>query len=194
MKNRSALVLLYCSLAFAVVSCSDNPTPKPKGYFRIALPKKEQQLYDGYPCPFTFSIPTYSKILPYSDSVAQPCWKYLRFPQFDCDLFLSYKQINGDLPKLLEESRTLVYKHTLKAESIEESSFVRPGKNFGILYDIGGSAASPIQFFVTDSSNHFLRGALYFNVAPQPDSLAPVIKFLREDIVTLMESLEWKKP
>lgn len=194
MKNRSTLVLLFCFAAFLMGSCNNNPTPKPKGYFRIALPQKTQQQYDGSPCPFTFAIPTYSEILPYKDSIAQPCWKYLYFPQFDCNLFLSYKEINGDLPKLLEDSRTLVYKHTLKAESIEESSFVRPGKNFGILYDIGGSAASPLQFFVTDSSNHFLRGALYFNVAPQPDSLAPVIKFLREDIVALMESIEWKKP
>ncbi|MFN9597020.1 MAG: gliding motility lipoprotein GldD [Bacteroidota bacterium] len=192
MKNCSALLILLCFVAITLVSCSDNPTPKPKGYFRISLPKKGLKTYDGTPCPYSFSIPNYSEILPYKDSLAQPCWKYLRFPDFDCDLFLSYKKINGDLPRLLEESRTLVYKHTLKAESIEESSFVRPGESFGILYDIGGSAASPIQFFVTDSANHFLRGALYFNVAPQPDSLAPVIKFLRDDIVTLMETVEWK--
>jgi gliding motility-associated lipoprotein GldD len=183
-----SICLCICLL---LASCSDNPTPKPKGYFRIALPEKTYQSYSGTPCPYSFSIPTYASVLPYKDSLAEPCWKYLRFPQFNCEVFLSYKKIDGDLTKLLEDSRTLVYKHTLKAESIEETSYQVPGKKFGILYDIGGSAASPMQFFITDSTNHFLRGALYFNNAPQPDSLAPVIQFLRPDIIRLMESVEW---
>ena len=174
-----------------VVSCSDAPTPKPKGYFRIALPEKTYAQYDGAPCPYSFAIPKYASVVPYKDSVAEPCWKYVRFTQFNCEVFLSYKRINGDLTKLLEDSRTLVYKHTLKAESIEETSYLVPGKKFGVLYDIGGNAASPLQFFITDSTNHFLRGALYFNNAPQPDSLAPVIQFLRPDLIRLMESVEW---
>ncbi|MFN5323683.1 MAG: gliding motility lipoprotein GldD [Bacteroidota bacterium] len=187
-------LFFYCTALALTSACSDSPTPKPKGYFRITLPEKKEYRYDGKPCPFSFSIPSYSTVAAYRDSLAQPCWKHLRFPQFNSEVFLSYKPINGDLQKLMEDSRTLVYKHTLKAESIEETVFHRPGENFGILYDISGNAASPLQFFITDSTQHFLRGALYFNTAPQPDSLAPVIDFLRKDVIKMMETLEWEKP
>lgn len=189
---KSNALLIGVCIVLVITSCADTPTPKPKGYFRIALPEKKFIQYEGNPCPYAFKLPAYAQVLPYQDSIAEPCWKYLRFPQFNCEVFLSYKKINGDLTKLLEESRTLVYKHTLKAESIEETSYQVSGKKFGVLYDIGGNAASPMQFFVTDSANHFLRGALYFNNPPQPDSLAPVIQFLRPDIIQLMESVEWR--
>ncbi|NOZ45910.1 MAG: gliding motility lipoprotein GldD, partial [Chlorobi bacterium] len=63
---------------------------------------------------------------------------------------------------------------------------------YGILYDIKGNAASSINFFVTDSTQHFLRGALYFNSKPNKDSLAPVVDFIRKDIVHLMETFKWK--
>jgi gliding motility-associated lipoprotein GldD len=181
-------IAIFCLMA---VGCQETPTPKPKGYFRIELPKKESATYSSNPCPFSFQIPSYSQMLPYRDSIAEPCWKYLRFPQFNCEVFLSYKKIDGNLRNLMEDSRTLVYKHTLKANAIEETEFRMPGRGFGVLYDIKGNAASPIQFYVSDSSKHFLRGALYFNVAPQPDSLAPVIDFVREDIVRLMETIQW---
>lgn len=184
------LFYMFCLL---IAGCQDHAAPKPKGYFRIELPKKAEVTYQGDSCPYSFSIPSYSEVLPYRDSIAEPCWKYLRFPQLNCEVFLSYKKVNGDLRKLMEDSRTLVYKHTLKANAIEETEFRMPKSGFGVLYDIKGNAASPIQFFVSDSSQHFLRGALYFNVAPQPDSLAPVIEFIRKDVVRLMETTTWKK-
>jgi len=185
------------SVCFAILlsllsSCGSDYTPKPKGYFRIELPEKKSSLYSDKTCPYSFNIPQYAMVTPYRDSVAEPCWKYVKFPDFDAEIFLSYRKADGVLNNLIEDSRTLVYKHTMKASGIDETIFHRPGKSYGILYDLSGNAASPVQFFVTDSSKHFLRGALYFNVAPQPDSLAPVIQFLREDILNLMETVEWQ--
>jgi gliding motility-associated lipoprotein GldD len=156
------------------------------------LPQKVYKLYDPEECPFSFEIPVYSHIEPYRDSVAQPCWKYLLFDQFNGQLFLSYVNASGKLNDYLEESRKLVYKHTVKADAINETFIESKGNVSGIIYDIGGNAASPVQFFVTDSTRHFLRGALYFNTSPQPDSLAPVIDFLRKDIVRMITTLKWK--
>ena len=88
----------------------------------------------------------------------------------------------------------MAFKHISKASSIENRVIINPeAKVFGLIYEIKGmGAASPYQFFVTDSSSHFLRGALYFNMIPNNDSLAPVIDFLKEDIEHLLLSLKWK--
>jgi len=90
-------------------------------------------------------------------------------------------------------ARALAYKHTLKADAITEKVFIKPEQNvYGTVYEISGNAASSLQFFLTDSTNHYLRGALYFNAEPNKDSLAPLIDFVREDIIVLIESFEWK--
>ena len=175
-----------------LISCDQPATPKPKGYFRIDLPEKQYLNYSINACPFEFDLPQYAVVVNYHDSISQPCWKYVQFPRFNGEIFLSYKKIEGNLTTFLEDSRTLAYKHTVKASAIDETIIVTPNHVSGMIYDIGGNAASSVQFYATDSTNHFIRGALYFNVAPQPDSLAPVIQFLREDIVRMMTSLKWK--
>jgi len=185
-------VLIALSVMFYTCSTNQNYTPHPKGYFRIALPEKKYAMYAGDDCPFRFELPAYAVVKNYHDSVAEPCWKYIRFPQFNSEIFLSYKKVNGNIDVLIEDSRTLAYKHTVKAESIDETVLHKPGKGYGIIYDIGGNAASSVQFFITDSTQNFIRGALYFNVEPQPDSLAPVIEFLRQDVERMMESVVWK--
>ncbi|MCK5169644.1 MAG: gliding motility lipoprotein GldD, partial [Bacteroidales bacterium] len=114
-------------------------------------------------------------------------------PDLNGKIHISYKTIDNNLNQILEDTRKLVYKHTIKADAINEKMFIKPEKKvYGILYEIEGNAASPMQFFLTDSINHYLRGALYFNVEPNKDSLAPVLDFVREDIIVLIESFEWK--
>ncbi len=107
-------------------------------------------------------------------------------------MFISYKPVNNNLNKLVEDARTMVYKHTVKADAINESRFRTPYNVSGVYYEIGGNAASSVQFFVTDSTQHYLRGALYFNAQPNKDSLAPVVAFLKDDVVQLINTLHWK--
>lgn len=93
-------------------------------------------------------------------------------------VYLTYKPLNGDVARYLEDTHTLVYKHTARASSIDEQVIqFNPGVS-GVIYSLGGEAASATQFFVTDSVHHFLRGAVYFNVAPNADSLAPVQDYI----------------
>jgi gliding motility-associated lipoprotein GldD len=193
--NHSFLISGFTVLVFLFLlsscSCNQDYTPRPKGYFRIELPEKKYSRYTDPLCPYSFDLPSYATVTPYHDSVAQPCWKYIRFGRFNGEIFFSYKQSKENISRFMEESRDLAYKHTVKADVIDESVFSIPGKSYGMVYDIGGQAASPLQFFITDSIQHFIRGALYFNVPPQPDSLEPVINFIREDVIQLMQSLEW---
>jgi len=175
------------------LSCSETYTPKPRGYFRIEFPKHEYKLFENN-APFSFEIPLYSAMVTDSEALAEPYWYNLEFPSMKGKIHLSYKNIDGNLAKYLEDSRTLAYKHTIKADDILDHPFLdRKNKVYGILYEIKGNAASPFQFFATDSSKHFIRGSLYFNVYPNKDSLAPVFDFIKVDIKHLIESIRWKQ-
>ncbi len=173
-------------------SCREKAVPKPRGYFRIEFPEKQYTYFDTA-CPFTFEYPVYGKISYDIAGNSEPCWFNLEFPRYKATIHFSYKGINGNLAEILKESNEYVYSHTIKADAITEQPwFNNERKVYGILYDIKGNTASSVQFFLTDSTRHFLRGALYFYVQPREDSLAPVISFFRKDIIHLIESFRWK--
>ncbi|NUM51399.1 MAG: gliding motility lipoprotein GldD [Flavobacteriales bacterium] len=174
-------------------SCGDdtNYIPKPKGYFRIELPEKKYQTYHSG-CPFIFQYPTYATPVE-RNNAEYPCWINLEFLKCNATLHLSYKNLQNDLEKCTEDSRTLAYKHTYKAtDIIEQTISDSEQKKFGILYTIKGNVASSLQFHITDSSQHFLRGSLYFNTIPNADSIAPVLQFIEEDIYHFIETFNWK--
>lgn len=186
--NRLPVIVLLILL----FSCKQEYIPKPYGYFRIGFPEKK---YVGYSseCPFSFEYPVYSHIEKSNTESGDPCFMNVVFPGFNAKIHLSYKKIEGNLREISEECYSFVYKHSVKADAIEESVYTNSeNRVFGILYSIKGNAASNIQFYATDSTGNFLRGALYFGVRPNSDSLAPVIEFIGNDIVNIIETLKWK--
>jgi gliding motility-associated lipoprotein GldD len=190
--------LLFLFVISILAACGpanddDNYTPKPQGYYKIELPKKEYQKYSAA-CPFTFEYSTSALISIDSAYKAEPCWINVDYPTLRARIYLSYKPVNtNNLNALLEDTRSMVYKHTVKADDIKERFYGNPDKKvFGNMYEIGGNAASSVQFYVTDSTQHFLRGALYFYAPPNADSLAPVISYVKQDIAHLMETVEWR--
>lgn len=186
-------------LGVMLLTSCDEPiyTPKPKGYFRIDLPEKEYQRYSSE-CPYSFEYPVYAKVEGHNtffgQDVSDSCWLDIRIPRLTGDIHLSYKRIGGNntLEKLIEDAHQLAYKHTIKADYIDESLIRTPTGVGGILYELGGNSASNIQFYLTDSTQHFLRGSLYFGATPNQDSLAPVIQFVRADMLHLIETLRWE--
>ncbi|OYT13226.1 MAG: gliding motility lipoprotein GldD [Bacteroidetes bacterium 4572_114] len=178
-----------------LVSCGDDHyIPKPRGYFRINLPAHKYQTFDTI-FPYKFEYPEYSKITFDEYTRSGPFWLNIEYPGYKGKIHLSYKTVGQtNLNNLIEDSRTMVYKHIPKATGIKESIVTDPqSKVFGTVYFIEGrDVASPFQFYVTDSTHHFLRGALYFYTAPNNDSLQPVIDFIIDDIDHLIGTLEWK--
>ena len=190
--KKGAIILVVWMMAI-MVSCDDHYVPKPRGYFRIDFPEKEFILLDSI-FPFKFEYPGYTKIIPDRNAIEQPYWISIDYPSYQGRIYLSYKPVHHNLPKLLDDSRSLVLKHITKATSIHEEPVIDEGRCvYGMLFEIkGAETASPFQFYVTDSTNHFLRGALYFNVIPNNDSLLPVIDFIKDDILQMIATLEWK--
>ncbi len=187
-------VCFFLLIVFLVTACSHDYIPKPHGYFRIEFNEKSYQKLDSAALPYSFDIPLYSKAVPDKDRNVEPFWINLKIPAHKAEVHISYKKVEKNLAKLLEDSRTLAYKHTIKADAINERIFVNPQKKvYGTIYMIEGNAASPLQFYLTDSTTNFLRGALYIKEIPNIDSLRPVIDFLTPDIIRLIESTEWKK-
>ncbi len=192
-------VIFFSVVAFIFAnSCKEKYTPKPRSYFRIDFPEKSYHFIpENY--PYNFEIPDYSYITQDSDNPDKPNWTNIEVPSNKAEIHISYFTLNEAekgkkilLNELMEESRTLAYKHSIKADAITEQVFVNEGKKvFGLIYKIEGNAASPIQFFLTDSTTHFLRGALYIRDVPNIDSLKPVIDFLEPDVIRLIESASW---
>ncbi len=192
MRKIHYIFLLLLSLVF-LQACNEQYTPKPRGYFRIDLPKHAYHSFDSI-FPYSFDYPVYAKLGPDPFAPDEPFWLNIDFPKFRGRLHLSYKKIDGNLIEYLEDSRQFVMKHIPKASAINDSLiYDRERKVYGLIYQIEGmGAASPCQFFITDSTTHFVRGALYFDVVPNNDSLAPVIAFIRKDIDHLLNTFEWR--
>ncbi len=190
MKLTHYLILSFLLLIFA--ACEDTNAPRPRGYFRIGFPEKEYKKFES-DAPFTFQIPTYCVMQTDRSPDAEKWWYNLEFPTLKGSLHISYKKINNNITEYVEDSRTLVNKHTIKADAIEPKIFENKDKNLiAVFFEIKGNAATPYQFFATDSTKHFLRASMYFNVYPNKDSLAPVFKFVKKDILKIIETLEWK--
>jgi len=180
-------------LAVIAVSCSNDYSPKPSGYFRIDLPEKKYQPFDTL-FPFYFDYPVYACIGHDPLAPDEPYWINVDFPRFRGRIHLSYKEVNGNLTKYTEDSRTMALKHMSKSTGITEQVVNIPDKKvYGLIYTIQGSgAASTYQFYLTDSTRNFVRGALYFSVSPNNDSLEPVISFIQSDIRHMVETFRWK--
>jgi gliding motility-associated lipoprotein GldD len=190
------LALFIVGLLF-FASCGDGNhvyAPKPRGFYRIEFPKKEYQEYTA-DCPYTFTYPKYAIIEPDKKAGAKPCWVNMQFPQFKATLHLSYQPVTSkkEFNELVEDARTFAFKHTVKATSIDEGVIHYADKKvYGIYYTIDGNAASSAQFFLTDSTRNYIRGALYFNSEPRLDSIQPVLNFIKQDVAVMIKSFKWK--
>jgi gliding motility-associated lipoprotein GldD len=213
-----ALQLPNCCFLFAIflMACNSTYTSKKRGYFKIDFPEREYKLFDEAGVPYSFEYPAYATIIKdstYFDSTPEnPFWRNIDFPQFNARIFLSYKIIGGAatykvkqadgsykdsvginyFDKMVNDAFNLTNKNEAVASSIKDSLFTTDNNITGIFFRVGGNAATARQFFMSDSTHHFLRGALYFDTTPNADSLKPVQDFLQTDIDHLINTFRWK--
>jgi gliding motility-associated lipoprotein GldD len=189
--------LLYIFI-LALFSCNEIYTPKPKGYFKIDYPEKKYVVFNEPGYPYSFEYPVYGNVLKDStffDSIAEnPYWVNVDFPEFGARFHLSYKSMNKkeQVNLLIQDAFKMTGKHSIKASYIDEIPLEEgPGK-YGFIFDVGGNAATGKQFYITDSTHHFIRGALYFEATPNFDSISPSEQFLYKDMQHMIKTLQWK--
>ena len=195
MKNRLFILVLVSVLVCVAVGCDRQSgyLPKPRGYFRIDLPEKTYVKVDTIE-KYSFECPQYALVTPDPYSPDEKNWVNIEMPQFKGSIHLTHKDVNGNLGEYLEDVHTMVTKHLQKANGMRDSLIVNDAHRvYGLLIEMDGKGvATPMQFYLTDSTRNFIRGALYFNFKPDNDSMQPVINFIRQDIDHLIETLEWK--
>lgn len=180
-------VLLLGLIVLTLVGCQDPVVVKPAAFLRLDFPQPSYRTYSP-DCSYDFDLNVYA-----TPGSKENCALNIDYPIMGATVYLTYQKVNGNLPQLLSDAQKLVYDHTIKASEILEQPRVDPVHQvYGMFYQIDGPAASHAQFYLTDSTRHFLSGALYFNTKPNFDSLYPAIDYVRQDIRRMMETLRWK--
>jgi gliding motility-associated lipoprotein GldD len=192
--------LLFFSAILFFISCGERDSlPRPRAYPRVILPVRDYQEFDKNYCNFDFEYPKYGVIRQeknyFEEKAPDPCWFNIEFPTLNATLHCSYYPIRSqkDYEKHTNDAFTMANKHNVKANFIDELPIYKSKEVKGMLFNIQGPAASPCQFFLTDSVRHYMRGSLYFNGKTDADSLAPVVNFIKDDIVHMINTFSWKK-
>ncbi len=174
-------------IGLMLISCKEDVLPKPKGYLRLTYPTATYKAVKEIK-PYTFEVTEKTIVLKQPNH-----WIKIKYPSLKASINITYRPVKNNMIELLRESEKLVFKHTIKADQILTKDFINDKKRvFGSMYEISGNAASQIQFYITDSTNHFIKGALYFYAKPNYDSILPAVHYIKKDIVRFIETLEWR--
>jgi gliding motility-associated lipoprotein GldD len=180
--------LVLVTLGTLLFSCGDDPIPKPQGELRLDYPQANYKSLSEQ-CPYVFDTNTEAEV-----KLKDDCSMVIEYPQMNASIFITYKKVHKDLDVLLNDAQKLTYEHVAKADNITEQPFVNPREGvYGMFYTISGNAASNSQFYLTDSTSHFVTGSLYFKAKPNYDSILPAAVYLENDIRKIMESFSWKE-
>ncbi|MCK4561615.1 MAG: gliding motility lipoprotein GldD [Flavobacteriaceae bacterium] len=183
---KASTFLIISMLVF--ISCKEDVLPKPKAYLRLEYLKTNYELTD-LACPYSFEISTEAIV-----KTNEKCWMDIEYPKLKASVKLTYRPVENNLKELFLEAEKLTFNHAIKADGISSVPYSnKANKVYGSIFEVTGNAASPIQFHVTDSSNNFITGAVYFNIKPNYDSIKPAINHLQKDIIHIIESLTWNE-
>lgn len=193
-------ILIGFGAFLLMVSCQSESlqNPKPRAFPCFEYPALNYVVFNEGDCPLQFEYPDYME--PRKDSTyfeqapPHPCWFDLHMPAFNADLHCTYSSIRGygEFQTLVQDAFRLTNEQNKRASYIEDFQIQRPNGISGMAFNLEGPSASPFQFFLTDSTNHFFRASLYFNTRPNPDSLAPMVEFVKKDIVRIIETMRWE--
>jgi gliding motility-associated lipoprotein GldD len=186
---------IFSAIGLIVFSCDRNYLPKPLGYNRLNLPAPAYRtLPDTLPYKFEYS--RHARLLDDTTTISERYWIEIYYPLLKADIHITYKPVKNSqklLQEYLKDAFTLTAKHQIKAYAIDEIVTVTPSGKTAVIAELEGEVPSQLQFTVTDSTKHFIRGALYFNTRVNNDSLAPAIEYMKKDIMHLLNTLEWKQ-
>ena len=210
----SSCVVITCCVSF--IACNTPYVSKKRGYYSIELPDRKYQKFDEPGFPYSFEYPAYAKIIQdttyFDNNPENSYWRNIDFPEFHARIFLSYKEIGGKalykikqtngqykdsfainvFDKMVADAFTLTNKNNVVSSSINDSLIHTQNSVSGVFFKVGGNAATSKQFFLSDTTKNFIRGALYFDVTPNADSLRPVQDFLQVDMDHIINTFKWK--
>jgi len=180
-------VLLFMTALMLFTGCIEKTLPKPKAMLRLEYPNSEYRVWDTK--HFQFEKNVLSEFEQRNKNSLT-----LDYPTMKGSVFLTYKKVENNIDRLLMDAQRLSLEHAVKADGPPHAyPFVnKEDQVYGMYFEVIGDAASQAQFYVTDSTEHFVTGSLYFYTKPNYDSIYPSASYLQNDIKKIMESLKWK--
>lgn len=187
--------LLVVGLFFLMIGCTQDYLPKPLGYNRLILP---EPVYQSLPdtLPYTFEYSKHATLLNDTSWVSERFWIEIYYPELKANVHITFKRLANKeklLKELMNDAYTLVAKHQIKAYAIDEVIVKTRSGRTAIVAELDGEVPSQMQFTITDSTQNFLRGALYFNTKVNNDSLQPAIEYMKKDIMHMINTFDWNK-
>jgi gliding motility-associated lipoprotein GldD len=187
MSKKTILFVPLFIVLITVWSCNKEVLPKPASHLRLDYPEANYAQFESN-CPFTFEMNADAVIKGNPD-----CGFTITYPKMKATIYLTHKNVNGNITNLLRDAQKLTYEHVIKADDIVEQPYLNPQqKVYGMFYQVDGNAATNSQFYVTDSVRHFITGSVYFYAKPNFDSIMPAASYIKNDMQRLMETLKWK--
>lgn len=187
----SSHIMVLCIGFLFLLSCKEETVPKPKAMLRLEYVKAVYNKVQLTHCPFSFEM-NVNAVIQEAKRSALPCAYNIYYPSLEATLFLTYKPVENNLRALLTDAQKITLEHTIKADEIQKQPFVQDRtRTYGMFSEVTGNSASQSQFYLTDSTSHFLTGSMYFNTKPNYDSIYPGAKYIANDIQQLMESVRW---
>lgn len=184
---KKSISLIFVLACICFISCKDNVLPKPSSYLRLDYPEAVYANFESN-CPFKFEMNEAAII-----KADKSCGFSITYPKMKATIYLTYKPVAGNINNLLRDAQKLTYEHVIKADDILEQPYLNPNKKvYGMFYQVNGNAATNSQFYVTDSTKHFVTGSVYFYTKPNFDSIMPAASYIENDMRRLMETLKWK--
>jgi gliding motility-associated lipoprotein GldD len=187
LKHNFFTTIFILGTCLLLTACGEDPKPKPEAFLRLDYTLGDYAAYNS-DCPYTFDYNTLAQVKSKGN-----CNFVIQYPKMKATIFLTYKPVNNNIDLLLRDAEKLTYEHVIKADDISSQPFLNRDNNvYGMFSQVGGDAATNAQFYVTDSTRHFLTGSMYFYAKPNFDSVMPAAAYIKEDMRTIMESLRWK--
>ena len=183
--------LIFLALFFTLISCGEEVQPKPDAYLALEYPEAEYESFSR-DCGYSFEKNKYA--VAKNLRGGNNCWINLDYEDLKGTIFITYQPVKNNLDSLLADAQKLPLRHTIKADAIEGSRYTNDlNRTYGMFYEVTGDAASQAQFYLTDSTDHFLTGSVYFETQPNFDSILPAAAYLKKDIRHLMETVKWRE-
>jgi gliding motility-associated lipoprotein GldD len=191
-KRFGKILAVTCGIVF-LVSCEREYFPKPIGYNRLVLPEASYQTLPDT-LPYTFEYSAHAKLLADTSWIRDRFWIEIYYPELKSNVHITYKRIENNeklLKEFFNDTYTLVAKHQIKAYSIDEVNVKNDQGHTAVIMELDGEVPSQMQFAITDSTKHFVRGALYFFTKVHNDSLQPAIEYMKKDIMHMVNTFDW---
>ncbi len=185
--------MLSC-VTLLLFSCTPDFQPKPKGYNRLLLPEPAYVMSPDT-LPYLFEYSVHARLLKDTTTISDRYWVEVYYPTLKATIHITYKAVkNKDelLKAFYNDAFRLTAKHQIKANAIDETIVKTPLGKTAVIAEIEGEVPSQFQFTVTDSTHHFMRGAVYFFSEVKNDSLRPAIDYMKKEAMHLINTLEWR--